>query len=233
MKRLFAYSWLLSLSLFSLSIKIEPYITDTNLVLEGDGLGFNGTCVGLLTGLEQKKLFEPYINGFFSISKGKLFHYDEPRAPFYQMMLEAQVGYCIPLNRRDVYRFNPFAGLGIYYQKLIEKDRTMSLYLPIGLGIDYHFGTYFTLSLISTLLPQIESRRESDTVGFFEKIPSSIGCRFELPLSLALDPYNYVSLDVIPTYQYIPLGGPAFAPVLQSKTELQQFGIRAGFHAQF
>jgi len=225
--------WLLPLPLFSLSFNAEPYFVDTNLVLEEDLLGFNGTCPGILVGIEEKKIWQPYVNAFFSLSKGKLFHYDEPKAPFYQATLEGQIGYSIPWNRRDIYRFNPFAGLGMYYQKLLTKDRTYTLYLPIGLGIDYHFGSYFTFSMIGTLLTQMYTQRESETVGFFEKIPASLGYRVELPLSLALDPYNYICLTVAPTYQYISFGAPPFAPIFETKTEIQQLGIRAGIHAQF
>ncbi|MBU6149327.1 MAG: hypothetical protein KGQ54_03955 [Verrucomicrobia bacterium] len=221
------------LVLCSMTMSVNPFSTDTNLILEEDILGFNGHTMGLQLGVFQKELHQPYIRGIFEISKGKLFRYGEPKAPLYQTTLEGQVGYSLPLNRRDVFRFNPFLGLGAYFQKLLNWDKTALIYLPFGLGVDYHLGDYFTLSAIGTALAQIQAFREARETGFFKKIPSSIGYRLEIPASLSLDPYGYVTVGIIPFYEYVPFGAPPFSPLLNTKTELQQIGFRVGVDAQF
>ena len=220
-------------TLFSLTISVNPFATDTNLILEEDVLGFNGHTIGMHLGVFQKELLQPYVRGFFEVSKGMLFHYGEPKAPFYQTILEGQIGYSFPLNRRDVFRFNPFIGLGTYFQKLLNWDKTALVYMPIGLGVDYHLGDYFTLSGIGSALFQIQAFREAKESNFFTKIPPSIGYRFEVPVVLALDPYGYVTVGLTPFYDYIPFGAPPFGPLLKTKTELQQIGLRLGIDAQF
>jgi hypothetical protein len=226
------FGWFCSLYLGALKISFEPYFEDTNLVLEEDVLGFNGQPYGLYLSVFEKSLLQPYFNGILDFSRGKLFHYGEPKAIFTQSILEGQAGYSIPLNRRDIFRFTPFSGLGVYYQKLQGWDKTISFYVPLGICVDYHLGAYFTLSSTLSILPQVQTFRQT-TDSFFKKIPSSVGFRWEFPIHLALDPYNYVALSLTPFYQYIPFGAPPFSPVLTTKTELQQIGIRAGFDAQF
>jgi hypothetical protein len=226
------FGWCFPLYLGALSISIDPYVQDTNLVLEEDILGFNGQSQGLFLSLFEKELLRPYFSGTVDLSKGKLFHYGEPKAPFTQSILEGQAGYSFPINRQDVFRFTPFLGLGIYYQKLLGWDRTVSFYCPLGIGIDYHLGDYFSVSSVFTMLPQIQTFRQMSG-STFQKIPSSVGYKIEFPISLALDPYKYVAISITPFYNYYPFGAPAFTPLLHSKTELQQIGLRVGFDAQF
>ncbi|MFZ4674073.1 MAG: hypothetical protein ACOYL1_07005 [Chlamydiia bacterium] len=224
--------WCCFLSLGALTMSVEPYFEDTNLILEEDILGFNGQPYGLQLSVFEKSLLQPYFNAIIDVSRGKLFHYGVPKAIFTQTILEGQAGYSIPMNRQDIFRFTPFSGLGVYYQRLQGWDKTASFYIPLGLCIDYHLGSYFTVSSVATLLPQIQTFRQTQD-SFFQKIPSSIGFRWEIPLLLSLDPYNYVALSVTPFYQYIPFGAPPFSALLATKTELQQIGLRAGFDAQF
>lgn len=228
----FLSGWCCFFSLGALTMSVEPYFQDTNLVLEEDILGFNGQPYGLQLSVFEKSLLQPYFNAILDFSRGKLFHYGEPKAIFTQTVLEGQTGYSFPTNRQDIFRITPFSGLGIYYQKLQGWDKTASFYLPIGLCVDYHLGSYFTLSSIATILPQLQTFRQNGQ-SFFQKIPSSIGFRMEIPLILSLDPYNYIALNVTPFYQYIPFGTPPFSPISKANTELQQIGLRAGFDAQF
>ena len=127
------FGWFCSLYLGALTISFEPYFEDTNLVLEEDVLGFNGQPYGLYLSVFEKSLLQPYFNGILDFSRGKLFHYGEPKAIFTQSILEGQAGYSIPLNRRDIFRFTPFSGLGVYYQKLQGWDKTISFYVPLGI----------------------------------------------------------------------------------------------------
>jgi hypothetical protein len=215
------------------SWSMEAIIQDTNFVIEEDILGFNGTCKGIEANITVKELLKPYFKGLILYSRGKLFHFDEPRAQFFQTFFEGNFGYSIPLNKKDIFRFNPYLGLGFYYQKLVNWDKTALFYLPVGCLLDYNIGKYFTAGLDLSALGQILSFRQSNASNDFKKIDSSIGLKVQMPLSLSMDPYKHFSINFIPFYTYLPFGIPPYSAIMLNKTELQQIGFKVGFDATF